>query len=1416
MANPCIYTYKGKDYTFDELATLFHNGELHDLSTKGIIQGDFLKSMPEELKIVRNEGKENGIANANGNVSVGNGNVAESGIAKQENIEPKSVSESVNVGTSEKSNEVKKVKSVNGSIYDVHFDKNGNIEKIISNKDGREIKQFIEKDGKLRKNPNYSQIEADATGSITSYKAKTEERNNINKAVSEFTPTNEYEVALKALADGLKVNRESISKELGHNDNTKWATSKDGQSIERLAEDLASENPNLDEKGIRDAIIDVIGSHSTISEVKNYVYEKHNENSKKLQEQEARAFLNSLSEKDLAMYESIKAEEEYLSELSDKEIEDYYNQKIKEYEQATTETTNEKSNNTTSSNEKTSGAEEKIVDENGNEYTSLKKAVYDVERESKGKEVINTTNTKTPTQVREEVEAKIKSGEITETEIRDLASAIVQDQNIVTKMTGEELQYALLHDKVTIEKEGRKIDAELQEAIESKDYEKQTELLVKKAQNELLADDNYIASKKTGSEASRILNAKKAGLDEDYSYRAILERVQEKAKDKTLPQEVKDNLKNISDNIVDLQAKIDEYEKRFKEHEAEVEKLNAEKAELEEKISKTKGEEKLEKLKSITAKKEYRKSNIEAKKKATIEQIREKYKRLSGTLNAGVNLKLLELAPEITSLAKLYVEEGVVELEDLLGKMLVELQDVIPDLTERDLRDVFSGYGKTKKPNPDENANTLSQLKSKARALSGLEDVKDLGIAPAKSGVTHRPPTPEVLAIRKEILKEMRERGIDISNSKNPEDVWKTQLQSYKTKINNNIEYLENIKRTKDIDKYLAEKKKTKLKLDDEARQLKKKQQQYKNQVNDLVAKHDFETWSNYRKALHYSGRYAKGVLISSPVTLVKIIGSVGWRLTYKPLHATSMYGMSKIFPKLAETQGISSRKDLADHLVDYYKTAFSKENFSEFVKTFKQHASTEDILFGKHYSNVPLPKIKGNKDLNVAQKLFFGHLKFLEDINASSHGAMKNLVSLPEYKAWKETILRNLIKNGIPAELLENGTAEQVAHQLAFLKGQRARFMQKNIIAEQQTALEARLRNKGLHGTAEAINFVLPIVKIGSNFVGESLEKQPGLGLIPNGANLFKARESLSEKQKSDLLRTLSYQGVGMASFLMGCYMYQNVSPFYGTQAHQFAKKNGKDLPEEDETLGFLKGAYTHAPDAVNMRAGATFMWYWDMYDKANPSDNSMMKFMASLFNREILTGIVSESPYITASEGTIGPILNSKSDLGKAEANFVRGRFPFGDFTRTIARGEIPVLNKIMPETGKELAKKIGMNPEEEKPVKVKGFKNNIAVGIPGWRESVLEDIKTEEIDSKQSKYSEEYNLPESEKIAKSKQDKVKEYESEIKKYEGFIKFIKENPDKPYYVSPSERWTKEDVSIKQAEKAIEEYKKGIKELSK
>lgn len=982
-----------------------------------------------------------------------------------------------------------------------------------------------------------------------------------------------------------------------------------------------------------------------------------------------------------------------------------------------------------------------FVDENGDKYTSLKNAISNPEREAKGKDVVIIRDGKTDAERKKELHDDIDSGKISEEEIRDITTALANNDvdQVATRFSKADMITILLHNKVTLENKNTEIRKELEA---NKGTDKEGQSLLDLARNEMLEDENYLASAALKGEWSEMGRNLQDAMKEDYSRPAIIKKLEDAAGNKDLSPEFRKKAGEVAQEIKDLQTKLDEHQAKYDKLEADYKDKEAENADLQEKISKHEAERKLEKekkLQSLKSKKEFKIADIEKKQKLVIDRLREKYKGLSGTLNAGINPKYLELAPDVAILAKYEIQKGAATLEEVIGKVLIQLQDVIPELAERDVRDLFSGYGKSVIPKDvSENERTLRKLKSKARAISGLQDVREDGTAPLRTGYSHPKPSEEVLAIRREIQREMRAKGIDMKNAKDPEAVWKTALESYKTRTQNRIDYLENIAKSKDIEKYLREKKRTKLKLDEEARDLKKQQQNKKNVVDDMVAKADFETWNKFRKGTHYAARYFKGNLISAPTTVVKILASVAWRSAYKPIQAVSMYGVSKVAKMvgsdISRVQGINSLKDLTDHIMDYYRVQYSKENLKGFKDTFKNHTSTEDVLLGKHYAQTPLPKIRGNKDLNFAQKMFFGHLKFLENISAASHGATKNMAALPEHKAWSNTILRNLIKEGIPESMLQDGTAIVIADHLGYLKGQRARFMQQNSLSSKKTAEVAQMVNKNMPLVADIIDMAFPILKIGSNYVGEALEKMPVIGLAAHGAIMAGKRIGepvFKETQKADLLRALSNQGVGAFSLLAGAMLYQNINGFYGTDAEEYAKKHGKNLPDDEEAIGVLKGLYTHSPDAVMMKAGAQMMWYWDMYDKEHPGEN-MSNIMSSIFNWQTTASIINQSPYISSSENTIAILLDKNGDFGKAAANFIRGRIPFGDMTKTIAQGELPIFNKTSPELGKEIAKKLGMNPETVKPYEVgiypKGFVNNVGIGIPGWRDKILKELMVE----------------------------------------------------------------------------------------
>jgi hypothetical protein len=215
---------------------------------------------------------------------------------------------------------------------------NGNVVEIRNPKTGRVIPEFVEivnkktKKVTIKKNANWTSIEADALGLESESKIK---ENNKNILIN-FIPTTAYQAALDFFARGGKVSLASIKYERGNIDG-KWATNQSNQegldSIESVAEKIAQENNNLNEQEVRDELINVVARFNNVQEVKDEIINANSENKRIEQEQEARAIINALSPKEFAQYEAVVAEDFMFEEMADEEIISYFENKYQEQQQ---------------------------------------------------------------------------------------------------------------------------------------------------------------------------------------------------------------------------------------------------------------------------------------------------------------------------------------------------------------------------------------------------------------------------------------------------------------------------------------------------------------------------------------------------------------------------------------------------------------------------------------------------------------------------------------------------------------------------------------------------------------------------------------------------------------------------------------------------------------------------------------------------------------------------------------------------------------------------------------------------------------------------------------------------------------------------------------------------------------------------
>lgn len=210
--------------------------------------------------------------------------------------------------------------------FTVQSDETGN-QKVFK-KDGTEVQKYTTrklKDGKEKrvKNAQYSMIVAKANNELTDNQINEERKRLFDKAFDQSTPSTPAEIVNTALASGRKVSRESIKKEVGENPkHYTWATGINKEeslpSIEKLAEDLASENSELgyEDYDYRNAIIDALSQYESIEDVRDEIIKNHNKINEDAERQQMEAAMSRLSPEEIATLEA-ETFDESIDKMSD-------------------------------------------------------------------------------------------------------------------------------------------------------------------------------------------------------------------------------------------------------------------------------------------------------------------------------------------------------------------------------------------------------------------------------------------------------------------------------------------------------------------------------------------------------------------------------------------------------------------------------------------------------------------------------------------------------------------------------------------------------------------------------------------------------------------------------------------------------------------------------------------------------------------------------------------------------------------------------------------------------------------------------------------------------------------------------------------------------------------------------------------
>lgn len=156
----------------------------------------------------------------------------------------------------------------------------------------------------------------------------------------------------------------------------------------------------------------------------------------------------------------------------------------------------------------------------------------------------------------------------------------------------------------------------------------------------------------------------------------------------------------------------------------------------------------------------------------------------------------------ITPLRKIaasYIKEGVGSLDELVDKLHGDLAEGLPDLSKRDVRDAFSGYGDLKLETRNDLMRQVRDLQKQGELVSQIEDVSQK-MQPQKKGKKPEASSKKVQELKKELEKSMKDNGItwDRPPRTRKEQTGRT-LESVKTRLRDQIADLNKRLRNGDI-----------------------------------------------------------------------------------------------------------------------------------------------------------------------------------------------------------------------------------------------------------------------------------------------------------------------------------------------------------------------------------------------------------------------------------------------------------------------------------------------------------------------------------------------------------------------------------------------------------------------------------------
>ena len=341
-------------------------------------------------------------------------------------------------------------------------------------------------------------------------------------------------------------------------------------------------------------------------------------------------------------------------------------------------------------------------------------------------------------------------------------------------------------------------------------------------------------------------------------------------------------------------------------------------------------------------------------------------------------------------------------------------------------------------------------------------------------------------------------------------------LKALKTRYLNRTEEL----KSRMLGNDFTPKEKKPLQLDQEAMNLKAAYERSKLEFDRLVMKERLKNRSMLEKTQDTFTKWRRGFLLSSPITLAKLTSAAIQRLAITPIEEATGAVYSRL-PFLSRIAQMSPREGGMN--VNAEAKALTEgltKGMRDSWQTLKTGHSDMDSLFGKNH---------------VAPREMI-------DFIGSVHGALKAPVKRAEFARSFEKRAAWAIRQGqdVSDPMIQTKLCIE-----AYKDAQRAIFMQDNKVSAAWNAALKILDSPdktgkvpvGRKAIATALKSVLPIVKVPTNIVAETL--QYVFGSVTGSARLGLALRNGVEKLKPEdadlIMRDLKKGSLGSALLLLG-----------------------------------------------------------------------------------------------------------------------------------------------------------------------------------------------------------------------------------------------------------------------------------------